>query len=141
MKNFYVLTITITMGLINLNVQAQSSDYEKIIYPKHGVHLGGTLQVIYSTLNRDHKGKFVHPFIIVEPYDAADVLKNDDIRYNMDYMLKYFNPLIDSIKRFYDIIYLDYTDGVDDIFRNARLLEEAGIVRNLCVCSEIRTKN
>jgi hypothetical protein len=33
--------------------------------------------------------------------------------------------LRDAISASYDIIYLDYEDGVDDIFRNARLLEQA----------------
>ena len=88
-----------------------------------GMHSGGTLQ--YKLSPHNHTGKFRKPLFIVEGFDVyptviSDPQKNWDI--NSYFSDEQFNRILDLG---YDIAYLDYADGMDDIRRNAALFQEA----------------
>ena len=87
------------------------------------LHSGGTLQ--YKLSPHNHTGKFRKPLFIVEGFDVyptviSDPQKNWDI--NSYFSDEQFNRILDLG---YDIAYLDYADGMDDIRRNAVLFQEA----------------
>ncbi|MDX1941840.1 MAG: T9SS type A sorting domain-containing protein [Saprospiraceae bacterium] len=103
------------------------------IAPRAGVHSGGKLQISYSSLNPvGGQNRLRKPFIVVEGLDLNSV--SSKLKPNTDYetfirninaILNYnFNGQLDDIGG-YDLVYLDYTDGVDAVTRNAALLEEA----------------
>jgi len=103
------------------------------IAPRSGVHSGGRLQISYSSLNLvGGQTRLFRPFIVVEGLDLNSV--SSKLKPNTDYetflrnineIEDYdFNEQLDDIAG-YDLIYLDYTDGVDAVTRNAALLEEA----------------
>lgn len=88
-----------------------------------GTHSGGTLQ--YKLSPHNHTGKFRKPLFIVEGFDVyptviSDPQTNWDI--NSYFSDEQFNRILDLG---YDIAYLDYADGMDDIRRNAALFQEA----------------
>lgn len=101
------------------------------INPKTGVHSGGKISWRLSTLNTT--GKIRQPLIIAEGFDPLGVLQEGN--FTLDNFLKTINwfapsnssmSFLDELNySYYDIVYLDYNDGIDDIFRNAKLLEEA----------------
>ena len=89
-----------------------------------GIHSGGTLQ--YKLSPHNHTGKFRKPLFIVEGFDVYPTITSDtainhtllDVFYDEDDL----NRILDLG---YDIAYLDYADGMDDIRRNAALFQEA----------------
>ena len=95
-----------------------------------GQHSGGTIQVKYSTSN--NSGKIRKPLIVAEGFDLSNVISsipNVDIRRFIGHIgsITYStnkNLLNDIDLAEYDIVYLDYNDGVDDIWRNAQLFRE-----------------
>lgn len=104
------------------------------ISPKTGVHSGGKLS--WRLSNNNTSGKIKQPLIVAEGFDPMAILFNRN--YSVDKFLNYIDyyvyPSGDINYRSlgfnlnlnnYDIVFLDYNDGVDDIFRNAKLLEEA----------------
>ncbi|NHB69961.1 hypothetical protein, partial [Perlabentimonas gracilis] len=97
--------------------------------PVTGVHSGGVVFVKYSTSNPSQTLR--KPLIVAEGIDPSSVLSFIP-NYSFDYFidkLDYVNlgggiSFYDALLSEYDIVFLDYTNGVDDIFRNARLLEQ-----------------
>ncbi|NJL77319.1 MAG: hypothetical protein HC892_22135 [Saprospiraceae bacterium] len=95
-----------------------------------GLHSGGRLQISYSSTNTT--GRLRKPLIVVEGLDLNSV--SSKLKENTDYetfvtglnnIQGYdFNGQLDDVGG-YDLVYLDYTDGVDGIIRNAALLEDA----------------
>ena len=88
------------------------------------LHSGGTLQ--YKLSPHNHTGKFRKPLFIIEGFDVyptviSDLDENTDLKKAFD-DLHQFNRILDLG---YDIAYLDYADGMDDIRRNAALFQEA----------------
>ena len=89
-----------------------------------GIHSGGTLQ--YKLSPHNHTGKFRKPLFIVEGFEVYPTITSDtainhtllDVFYDEDDL----NRILDLG---YDIAYLDYADGMDDIRRNAALFQEA----------------
>ena len=89
-----------------------------------GIHSGGTLQ--YKLSPHNHTGKFRKPLFIVEGFDVYPTITSDtainhtllDVFYDEDDL----NRILDLG---YDIAYLDYADGMDDIRRNAALFQDA----------------
>lgn len=103
------------------------SDDAILFEPVQGVHSGGVAFVKYSTSNPAQSLR--KPLIVAEGIDPSSVLSfipNNSINnfYGTTYNVilnggeRFWNALISE----YDIVFLDYTNGVDDIFRNARLL-------------------
>lgn len=91
-------------------------------------HSGGTAYVRYSV---NSGGKIAKPLIVAKGYDissiAPDLQSNysfenfiDDINSTGSYD---FNYALDNLGS-YDLIFLDYNNGTDDLRRNAALLQE-----------------
>lgn len=111
--------------------QPSPYDYSDVAIPfapVQGVHSGGVAFVKYSTSNPSQTLR--KPLIVAEGIDPSSVLSFIP-NYSFDYFVyklldvplngsTFWSALIGE----YDIVFLDYTNGVDDIFRNARLLEQ-----------------
>ncbi|MDR2064139.1 MAG: T9SS type A sorting domain-containing protein [Prevotellaceae bacterium] len=102
-------------------------------------HSGGKIQIKYSNYNSSKTIK--KPLIVAEGFDASIITGKE---YNMDindfiyneyptstgtininYFYNYHRNLYNEINLAeYDIVYLDYNNGVDDIWRNAQLFRE-----------------
>ena len=100
------------LGLVEVSIKSNSQ-----------LHSGGTLQ--YKLSPHNHTGKFRKPLFIVEGFDVyptviSDPQTNWDI--NSYFSDQQFNRILDLG---YDVAYLDYADGMDDIRRNAALFQEA----------------
>lgn len=104
--------------------------------PVNNNHSGGDVTVQYSVNNTTPTGnrKFLKPLIVVEGFDMHDAAPllmpkgydYNDFRDELDKVIfngNYFNNNLDNIAS-YDLIFLNYRDGTDDILRNALLLEE-----------------
>ena len=105
--------------------------------PNPGVHSGGNVSWRLSSNNGT--GKILHPLIIVEGFDPMAVLSNKNQTINnlineisiVGVDSSNYSFLTNLNNSNFDIVYLDYNDGIDDILRNAKLLEEViGWVNN-----------
>ncbi len=109
-----------------------SFSYDNIYIQKTNRHSGGKLQIKYAPGN--HSGKIQKALIVAEGFDPMRIMgngnmdicdfldENDDVgSINNSYPNLYKELQINN----YDIVYLDYNDGVDDIRRNATLMQEA----------------
>jgi hypothetical protein len=96
-------------------------------------HAGGTIQVIYSTRNTTPIGnrRVQRPLIIAEGFDAFSVApllvqENWDLRRLVNLINApttfNFNFALDNTAG-YDLVFIDYNNGTDDIRRNAVLLQ------------------
>jgi hypothetical protein len=106
-----------------------------IDWPATSQHFGGKIQIAYSSYN--YSGTIRKPLIVAEGFDPLSVLNPEDGIDIQDFIyqdslsagtinVSYSGGnLRDNIELAqYDIIYLDYNNGVDDIWRNARLFRE-----------------
>ncbi len=95
------------------------------------LHSGGKAHVKYSAINPNSPKRIRKPLIVVEGYDISKIapllqnnfkfsdfynLINNTLPYDLNYQL-------DNIAG-YDLIFLDFNNGTDDIRRNAALLKE-----------------
>lgn len=102
------------------------------IAPVSGVHSGGTISIVYS--NKQRSNTLRKPLIIAENMDANGIAPSlqrepyrvenfirslDGSRPNYD-----FNNQIDDIAG-YDLVFINFNDGVDAIERNAAVVTEA----------------
>lgn len=95
-------------------------------------HLGGKMSIVYG---QGHTS-VVKPFIVVEGYNTARIAphlvgennKNNDIEsflISIDIRFSSGISYKDALYQAgYDIVYIDFTEGTDDIRRNAALFEE-----------------
>lgn len=106
--------------------------------PINNTHSGGDVTVQYSINNTTPPTlkKFQKPLIVVEGFDmhdAAPLLMPDGYSY-IDFLQELnsqatrfnaltFNDNLDNVAG-YDLVFLNFRDGTDDIIRNALLLEE-----------------
>jgi hypothetical protein len=104
--------------------------------PINNNHSGGDITVQWSVNNTTpvNNRRFQKPLIVVEGFDmhdAAPLLMQDGYDYSdfldeinlVNFNGNSFNFNLDNIG-WYDLIFLNYRDGTDDIIRNALLLEE-----------------
>ncbi|MDR0699033.1 MAG: hypothetical protein LBG28_07435, partial [Tannerella sp.] len=108
-----------------LRASAASLTDEKIPLNAGSAHSGGILEIRYATKNTSKK--LQKPLIIAEPFDMSSVLSVFP-EYTLDKILERpdiqaVRAMIDSLQ--YDIVYVNYNNGLDDIFRNAALFREA----------------
>ncbi|GAC1388103.1 MAG: hypothetical protein NVSMB45_17920 [Ginsengibacter sp.] len=122
-----------TLG--NINTYQPTSDV--IPFNPTTNHSGGDITVRYSVNNNSPTSnrKLKKPFIVVEGFDmhdAAPLLISHGYNYEnfrnelLDATLnnsQSFNYNLDNLGS-YDLIFLNYRDGTDDIIRNAALLED-----------------
>ncbi|MCL1937868.1 MAG: hypothetical protein FWF52_05685 [Candidatus Azobacteroides sp.] len=98
------------------------------------LHSGGKMQIAYSSSNSS--GQLRKPLIIAEGFDIYGIMQgadNTDIHsfltsrdygtINLNYSGGNLKDKIDLSQ--YDLVYVDYNNGTDDIRRNAKLFEEA----------------
>ncbi|HMI64798.1 MAG TPA: hypothetical protein VK517_02110 [Cyclobacteriaceae bacterium] len=95
-----------------------------------GVHSGGTAYIRYSSSNS--ACMIVKPLIVAEGYDVSSVAPLLQKNYTLNDFINDINVSFISSGNFlnsidianYDIIFLDYNNGTDDIIRNAALLQD-----------------
>ena len=83
---------------------------------------GGTIQVKYMK-NSPAEGKFIRPLIIVEDMDLSSL--SNSLSINMEKILSIDG--MEELSQLYDIIYIDFNDGLDDLLRNGEVLRRASI--------------
>jgi hypothetical protein len=109
-------------------------------------HSGGTIQILYSTNNNSNPRKIRKALIVAEGYDPSIIIPKIGNNSILTFTTTYFQYLDKEYPKYgtidvpytsgstlvnmlnsndYDIVYLDYNNGVDDIKRNAKLLEAA----------------
>lgn len=96
-----------------------------------GVHSGATIWVNYS--NRNRTNTLRKPLIVVEGYDVSTIAPSLQFNYwirdfiaaiNEPFDAGYdFNNQLDDIAG-YDLVFVDFDDGADDIVRNAAIVQE-----------------
>ncbi|MDR0231796.1 MAG: hypothetical protein LBI82_06720 [Dysgonamonadaceae bacterium] len=92
---------------------------------RSGIHSGGELEIRYASDNTSQTLK--KPLIIAGPFDMSSILTLTDFSgYDLEKILKEVPDIEKAIDWLeYDIVYLRYNDGLDDIFRNAALFKQA----------------
>ena len=109
------------------------SNVRRVVIAPNATHSGGEMQILLSVNNTT--GRIRKPLIVVEGFDIAQVpamirlSENTDIRnfvfgINRSNREGYnFNQSLDDLAS-YDLVYVDYGRGTDDIRRNAALFQE-----------------
>lgn len=92
-------------------------------------HAGGTVSVKYSSTNTARKIK--KPLIVAEGYDISSIAPKLQTNYSFENFivdLERTRPSYDINNQLdlagYDVVFLDYNNGTDDIRRNAALFQE-----------------
>jgi len=118
--------------VVDAQIQKSPADYSDLVQPFNpvaGMHSGGTVYVKYAISNTAKRLK--RPLIVAEGFDPSCLVTTVP-NMSIDAFLRKLSVVyLENGQNFYtallsnyDIVYLDYTNGVDDIFRNARLLED-----------------
>ncbi len=94
-------------------------------------YCGATVSVVYSS--KSYTGTLRKPLIVVEGYDVSNILPDLQSNYNVSYFIDAlddaivpgwnFNDQLDDIAG-YDLVFIDFNDGTDDIIRNAAVVQE-----------------
>lgn len=87
---------------------------------------GGRIQVKYMKNTPAKNGEFVRPLIIVEDMDLS--ILSSKFKMNLDSLMSQgggIGDAIDQLSQLYDIIYIDFNDGLDDMIRNSTFLWRA----------------
>ncbi|MGD9977858.1 MAG: hypothetical protein AB7S54_07980 [Bacteroidales bacterium] len=118
--------------VVDAQIQKSPADYSDFVQPFDpviGRHSGGKAYVKYSSTNTAKKLK--RPLIVAEGFDPSYLLTTVSNMSMDGFQEKLKRAILENGQSFYtallnnyDIVYLDYTNGVDDIFRNARLFED-----------------
>jgi len=95
------------------------------------LHSGATLQIGYSDANRASR-RITRPFIVFEGFDSGGaydyssfISTIDDARFTSNGIEANFNNHLSATNRGnYDLIFVNYNNGMDDIRRNAVLAQE-----------------
>jgi hypothetical protein len=116
-----------------INVKSVLLDYpgeeahETVRFDGNDFHSGGEIFIAYGENN---DGSLDKPLIVVEGYDASTISEELADPYNYERLIRdlnnqgafNFNDELDMAG--YDLVFLNYNDGTDDIRRNAALFEE-----------------
>lgn len=98
-------------------MKVPSIEYKEYVVNASLGHSGGTIQVIYSQLNKT--GKLIRPLIIAEEADMPFLNERVDLGTLLG------NNMIKELSVLYDLVYVKNNNGLDDIIRNAKVFEEA----------------
>jgi hypothetical protein len=149
-SNFQVAQKGVTEFITVKNADKKGSNHQSLVYsdPNSFVtvgisptneHSGGTLQIAQCTQTRNTVGAFLRkPLIIVEGLDpeVAGSTKDftltqlivgnfrDDKGFRIGNNFETFENHLDLTAN-YDLVFLNFNNGTDDIRRNARLFQEA----------------
>lgn len=125
-----------------INIPREESDAEKV-KDNYGIatlgiinadysQSGGNIQVKYmKNTPTPVKGKLIRPLIIVEDMDLS--VLSSDLKMDLGSLLSQgggVGDAIDQLSQLYDIIYIDFNDGLDDLLRNAEMLRKALVMIN-----------
>jgi len=107
-----------------------SDGYESFSAPDHA---GGKAYFKYSTLNTTNPKRLKKPLIVVEGYDMSSIAPKLQSNYSYssfrnEIMVFFtsgplFNDQLDEVAG-YDLVFIDYNNGTDDIRRNAALVKQ-----------------
>jgi hypothetical protein len=100
-----------------------------IVDPVNGVHSGARVSVNYSVNN--FSGTLRKPLIVVEGYDVSFVAPALQDNYDVEDFIRGinepqgydFNSQLDNVAG-YDLVFIDFNNGADDIVRNAAVVQE-----------------
>jgi len=107
-------------------------------FAANAAHSGGTVYVKYSSRNTQRR--IIRPFIIVEGYDVSYIAPSQQDNFSYDDLVngaenrdpildidlnnfQTFNEALDEDGQ-YDLVFLDYRIGTDDITRNAAWVQQ-----------------
>jgi hypothetical protein len=128
-SNYYVNKVDWSLGGRYTNAGVTLPAWG-IINAVDAVHSGAVVRVDYSNLNPTNTLR--KPLIVVEGYDVSDILPELQPNYDIsDFILAInesritydFNANLDEIAG-YDLVFIDFNDGTDDIIRNAAVVQE-----------------
>ena len=98
-----------------------SKPIDKIIIPADDKQWGGELQILYLNKNQT-QGKFIRPLIIAGDVDFSSAGESYDLN---DICIGEIGTALEQLSQIYDIIYIKYNDGFDDLRRNGELFKTA----------------
>ena len=81
-------------------------------------HDGGMVQIKYAKFNTT--GKLIRPLIVADEMDLSPYGLGGDVD-----LLSLLESLPDEVRNLFDLVYVNNNSGLDDIFRNASLFQEA----------------
>jgi len=108
----------------NASGTAREFEHLRIPIPATANHSGGTMEIHFSAANWWTQ-TITRPLIIAEGFDPWKYIGDEDDNVIFDDFWRErdnWPQLRDLLDQDYDIIYLDYNEGTDDIMRNAALL-------------------
>ena len=123
-------------GANGINGWVYPAGAQSVNFAPTSAHSGGLVTIVYGGLSRRQITK---PLIVAEGYDpstiAPDIQKNYSVKDFLSSILKGYNNLnvrdefgadnySSSTSAAYDLIFIDYNNGTDDIRRNAALFED-----------------
>lgn len=124
------------LGVNGINGWVYPDGAQEVRFAPTSTHSGGLVTIVYGGQSRRQITK---PLIVVEGYDpstiAPDVQKNYTVEDFLRSILRGYNNLnvrdefgadnySSATSAAYDLIFIDYNNGTDDIRRNAALFEE-----------------
>ncbi|MGI4760776.1 MAG: hypothetical protein ACRYF0_08725 [Janthinobacterium lividum] len=124
--NVAPVTAVTTLPAGSSNTARQTAAFDGRVNPIAGVRAGGTASVIFGANHTE----ITKPLIVVEGFDPSDVapLIQRNLGIN-DFTIATSNPngfnfYRSYINAGYDLIYINYDSGTDDVLLNAALFEE-----------------
>ncbi len=126
-SDYYVLEAT---GSARYTPGGATVPWWGFVAPVAGTHSGATVWVDFS--NRNPSGTLRKPLIVVEGYDVSFIAPGLQANYTIRDFINAinepstsydFNQQLDDIAG-YDLVFIDFRDGADDIVRNAAVVQE-----------------
>lgn len=115
------------------NGQQRYQDPSQLVYfPPNPNHNSGLVSLRYSSMNSSSPKKIKKPLIVVEGFDVSSIAPSLQKNFGYSDFIDMLNVIrteydlsqqLDDVAG-YDLIFLNFTDGTDDIVRNAALLKE-----------------
>ena len=104
--------------------QTQLSISHKDI-PSDGNHAGGVMEIVYAANGALGGEKFIRPLIIVGDMDLSAL--SPDLKMTLEKLLGTggISPSLTQLNKMFDIIYINYNNGLDDLIRNGEMVRQA----------------
>jgi hypothetical protein len=126
--DYYVLRVSANPAARFSGTQA-TLPWWGVVNAVNGVHSGAIVTVNYSVNN--FSGTLRKPLIVVEGYDVSFVAPGLQPNYGVEDFIRGinepqgydFNNQLDNIAG-YDLVFIDFNNGADDIVRNAAVVQE-----------------
>ena len=104
--------------------QTQLSISHKDI-PSDGSHAGGVMEIVYAANGALGGETFIRPLIIVGDMDLSAL--SPDLKMTLKKLLETggVGPSLTQLNKMFDIIYINYNNGLDDLIRNGEMVRQA----------------